>query len=143
MGCSSALSTSAWATASPPGGCRVLVKFGRYIRGGLRKTLQGVCNPATRRQVEPHLLNFGDLLPPFVPPLRVVDVADGSYDADQLRGVLAHEVSHYWWNSKENWIDEGMAEFLRVSQGRRISLGDSAAAAFGVTLQGPELEAQR
>ena len=68
------------------------------------------------------------------------DVADGSYDADQLRGVLAHEVSHYWWNSKENWIDEGMAE---VSQGRRISLGDSAAAAFGVTLQGPELEAQR
>ena len=71
------------------------------------------------------------------------DVADGSYDADQLRGVLAHEVSHYWWNSKENWIDEGMAEFLRVSQGRRISLGDSAAAAFGVTLQGPELEAQR
>ena len=93
--------------------------------------------------MEPHLLNFGDLLPPFVPPLRVVDVADGSYDADQLRGVLAHEVSHYWWNSKENWIDEGMAEFLRVSQGRRISLGDSAAAAFGVTLQGPELEAQR
>ena len=43
------------------------------------------------------------------------DVADGSYDAEKLRGVLAHEVAHYWWNSNENWVDEGMAEFLAAA----------------------------
>ena len=43
------------------------------------------------------------------------DVADGSYDAEKLRVVLAHEVAHYWWNSNENWIDEGMAEFLAAA----------------------------
>ena len=43
------------------------------------------------------------------------DVADGSYDAEQLRGVLAHEVGHYWWNSNGNWVDEGMAEFVAAA----------------------------
>ena len=43
------------------------------------------------------------------------DVADGSYDAERLRGVLAHEAAHYWWNGNENWIDEGMAEFVAAA----------------------------
>ena len=43
------------------------------------------------------------------------DVADGSYDAEKLRIVLAHEVAHYWWNSNENWVDEGMAEFMAAA----------------------------
>ena len=43
------------------------------------------------------------------------DVADGSYAAEKLRVVLTHEMAHYWWNSNENWIDEGMAEFLAAA----------------------------
>ena len=43
------------------------------------------------------------------------DVADGSYDAERLRGVLTHEVAHYWWNGNENWVDEGMSEFLAAA----------------------------
>ena len=43
------------------------------------------------------------------------DVADGGEEAEQLRWVLAHEVAHYWWNGNENWIDEGMSEFMAAA----------------------------
>ena len=43
------------------------------------------------------------------------DVADGGEEADQLRWVLAHEVAHYWWNGNENWIDEGLSEFMAAA----------------------------
>ncbi len=43
------------------------------------------------------------------------DTADAGEDAEKLRGVLAHEVAHYWWNSNENWVDEGMAEFVAAA----------------------------
>ena len=43
------------------------------------------------------------------------DTADVGDDAEKLRGVLAHEVAHYWWNSNENWVDEGMAEFVAAA----------------------------
>ena len=67
---------------------------------------------------------------------------------EKLRGVLAHEVPHYRWNSNENRIDEGMAECLAAASygfptGERYPLVSPRAAAFGVTLQVAELLAQR
>ena len=43
------------------------------------------------------------------------DVDDGSYEADDARLILAHEVAHYYWgNSAERWLDEGAAEIMAI-----------------------------
>ena len=34
-------------------------------------------------------------------------------DAEQLPGIFAHEVAHYYWRDNRNWIDEGMAEMIK------------------------------
>ena len=69
-------------------GCRVLWGFVWYIHGGIRKFRHRVCNPATLRQVEPHLLNSIGLLPPFVPPLGVFDVGPKPCRGDRLPQVV-------------------------------------------------------
>ena len=42
-----------------------------------------------------------------------------------LPGVTAHEVAHYYWNSDEKWVNEGMADFITeflesAEEGRRM-----------------------
>ena len=44
-----------------------------------------------------------------------LDIADFGEETEKLHTVLAHEVAHYWWNRNENWIDEGMAEFMAAA----------------------------
>ena len=72
-------------------GCRVAGfcggLFGIYT-GESEKFRHRVCNPATLRQVEPHLLNSIGLLPPFVPPLGVFDVGPKPCRGDRLPQVV-------------------------------------------------------
>lgn len=42
------------------------------------------------------------------------DADDGSPEASQLTRVIAHEISHHYWNSSQHWIDEGMAELYAI-----------------------------
>ena len=42
------------------------------------------------------------------------DVDDGSQDANYLPATIAHEVAHYYWSGKSDWIDEGMANLLET-----------------------------
>ena len=44
-----------------------------------------------------------------------LDIPEFGEETEKLHIVLAHEVAHYWWNRNENWIDEGMAEFLAAA----------------------------
>lgn len=52
--------------------------------------------------------NFGThvaILPKF-------DASGESREAQAAGRVIAHEVAHYYWNSSEDWLDEGAAEFM-------------------------------
>lgn len=50
-------------------------------------------------------------------------VSDGSRQAEDAGHLIAHEVAHYYWNSRNTkwtWISEGAAEFLgSISENRR------------------------
>ena len=38
---------------------------------------------------------------------------ENEIDAEQLPGIFAHEVAHYYWRDNRDWIDEGMAELIK------------------------------
>ena len=37
------------------------------------------------------------------------------------QGINDHEVAHYYWRGNENWIDEGMAEFMTAAYRARLA----------------------
>ena len=63
------------------------------------------------------------------------DVDDGSQLANYLPATIAHEVAHYYWSGKSDWIDEGMANLLETKAehartGKQIAATSQPCSAF-------------
>ncbi len=52
--------------------------------------------------------NFGT----HIAILPKYDVDDDSHEADFAPLNIAHEVAHYYWSGNDDWVDEGVAEFI-------------------------------
>ena len=60
--------------------------------------------------------NFGT----HIASLSQYDVDDGSDDAEYAGRHSAHEVAHYYWRDNNNWVDEGIANFMEyISENAR------------------------